>query len=120
MHKNMNEYRKQLRKDLGYDVDEQSTDAEVRPTNTAIPGRYFAYSAIAVFIGGVVGMATELDSEEIKYLLIYFSMSFFVAPALLIFPVIRLFIGEEKTGLAAFLSALFGYYVQSSVKKRMK
>jgi len=116
----MSEYRKQLRKDLGYDVDDKVTDGASHHKNNAIPGRYFAYSAIAVFIGGAIGMATELDGKNINYLLLYFSMSFFLAPALLVFPVIRMFTGEEKTGLAAFLSALFGYYIQSSIKNRMK
>ena len=108
-----------MQKKLEYDTDSHRTDEKTLPTKKALPGRYFAYTATTIFFGGIIGMATELHSEDVKYLILYFSMSFFLAPALLIFPIIRMFVGEEKKGLAAFLSTLFGYYVQSNIKKRM-
>ena len=110
---------RQMRKALGYDVKEDEMSLEEFTPGTKIPAWVFGYSALASFIVGIIGMGVELSYNEYKYLLLYFSLSFFLAPALLIYPVIRYTLGEGKTGIAAILSALFGYYVQSSIKKKM-
>ena len=110
---------KQIRKELGYDTDEECSSNDDHQPNIVIPGSYFAFSAITIFVLGIIGMATELDGKDMNYLLLYFAMSFFIAPAILVYPVIRLLLGEEKTGFSAFISTLFGYYIQSSIKKRM-
>ena len=110
---------RQMRKALGYDVEEDETSLqELTPINK-IPAWVFGYSALASFIIGIIGMGVELSNDEYKYLLLYFSLSFFLAPALLIYPVFRYVLGEGRTGIAAILSALFGYYFQSSIKKKM-
>jgi hypothetical protein len=64
-------------------------------------------------------MGVELSNDNYKLLALYFSLSFLVAPAVLIYPVFRYILGDGKAELSAILSALFGYYVQSSVKKKM-
>ncbi len=110
---------RQMRKALGYDVEEDETSLEELTHENKIPAWVFGYSALTSFIVGIIGMGVELSNDEYKYLLLYFSLSFFLAPALLIYPVLRYALGEGKTGIAAFLSALFGYYVQSSIKKKM-
>jgi hypothetical protein len=110
---------RQMRKTLGYDVEEDETSLAESTHENRMPAWVFVYSALASFIIGVIGMGVELSNDEFKYLLLYFLLSFFLAPALLIYPVLRYALGEGKTGIAAFLSALFGYYVQSSIKKKM-
>ncbi len=109
----------QMRKALGYDSDEEVTNSQGQDMEQKIPSWVFGYSALASFIIGLIGMGVELSSEEQKYLLLYFSISIFLAPSLLIYPFIRILLGEGKPFLAAITSALFGGYVQSSIKKKM-
>ena len=106
-------------KGLDYDVKEDEIPLEELTPENRIPAWVFGYSALASFIIGIIGMGVELSNDELKYLLFYFSLSFLLAPALLIYPVFRYALGEGKEGIAAFLSALFGFYVQSSIKKKM-
>ena len=110
---------RQMRKALGYDVDEDEPSLEELTHDNKMPAWVFGYSALASFIIGIFGMGVELFNDEYKYLLLYFALSFFLAPVLLIYPVFRLVLGEGKAGIAAIASALFGYYVQSSIKKKM-
>ena len=115
----MDKKNRQMRKALGYDVDEDDKSSEEITPDTKMPAWVFGYSALASFIMGIIGMGVELSNDEYKYLLLYFSLSFFLAPALLIYPVFRYVLGEGKTEISAILSAIFGYYVQSSIKKKM-
>ena len=107
------------KKDLGYDVDEEEAYLEELTPENKIPAWVFGYSALTSFIIGIIGMGVELSNDEYKVLLLYFSLSFFLAPALLIYPVFRYVLGEGRAGITAILSALFGYYFQSSIKKKM-
>lgn len=109
----------QTRKKLGYEISEEDSPAEKLALCTKIPSWVFGYSALASFVAGILGMAIELSDEEMKYLFLYFSLSFLLAPALLVYPIFRYVLGEGKTGLSAILSALFGYYFQSNIKKKM-
>lgn len=108
---------RQMRQALGYDTDEaQVQEAPGRK----IPGSLFGYSSLFLFVAGIIGMVVELSTDQnARLFMLFFSLSFFFAPALLIYPVIRMLLGDGKTGLAAFLSTLFGLYVQSSVKKKL-
>lgn len=110
---------RQMRKALGYDIEEDETSSAELTPETNIPAWVFGYSALASFIIGIIGMGVELSNDEDKYLLLYFSLSSLLAPALLVYPVFRYVLGEGKTGISAILSALFGYYVHSSIKKKM-
>ena len=116
----MDEKTKQRRQALGYDLEEGDASLETEPTSKTIPGWVFGYSGLVSFIIGIIGMISEIQTEEMKILMLYFSLSFFLAPALLIYPVFRVLTGEGKKELAAILSALFGIYVQSSVKDKIK
>lgn len=108
-----------MRNALGYDVDKDNLSSEEFTTENLVPAWISGYSALTLFIIGIVGMGVELSNDDFKALFLYFSLSFFLAPAVLIYPVFRFIFGEGKTGIAAILSAIFGYYVQSSVKKKM-
>ena len=115
----MDKRTKQMRKELGYEVDEDDISSEKIASGTKLQAWVFGYSALTSFVIGIIGMGVELANDEYKYLLLYFSLSFFLAPALLIYPVFRFVLGEGKTEISAILSAIFGYYVQSSIKKKM-
>jgi len=108
-----------MRKALGYDVDEDGLSSEELTPDNKMPAWVFGYSALALFVIGIIGMGVELSNDEYKYLLLYFALSFFLAPAVLIYPVFRFILGEGKTEISAILSALFGYYIQSTIKKKM-
>ena len=110
---------KQKRKALGYDIEEGESPSEELANQNKIPAWVFGYSALASFIIGIIGMGIELSKDDINGVLLFFSLSFFLAPALLTYPVFRHVLGEGKTGTATFLSALFGYYIQSEIKKKM-
>ncbi len=110
---------KQKRKALGYDAEEDESSTEEPANQNKIPAWVFGYSALASFIIGIIGIGIELSNDHLNNILLFFSLSFFLAPALLIYPVFRYVLGEGKTGIAAFLSALFGYYIQSEIKKKM-
>ena len=97
------------------DSDDTGNNSQV--IKPAIPTRYFVYISIVLFIVGIIGMAVEASTENIKYLLIYFSLSFFIAPAFMVYPIIRSFLGDEDSILAAILSMAFGHYFQSNIKK---
>ena len=116
----MDEKTRKRRQALGYDLEEGDASLETEHTSKSIPGWVFGYSGLASFIIGIIGMLSEIHSEEVKILMLYFSLSFFLAPALLIYPIFRVLTGEGKKELAVILSALFGFYVQSSVKDKIK
>ena len=115
----MDKKTRQMRKDLGYEIDVEDTFSDEHSVATNIPSWVFGYSALLLFVIGVIGMWVELSSKDSEYLTLYFSFSFFLAPAILIYPVFRFVLGEGKAGLSAILSAVFGYYIQSKVKKKM-
>ena len=85
--------------------------------NWSLPPSVFVVSALVLFILGMAGMISEVDSDTHNLLVIYFAVTFFLAPALLIYPLVRFFVGEGKPIVSAIISALFGAWVQSSVKK---
>ena len=74
----MSKYREQLRKDLGYDTESSQTNSHTVQKSNIIPGRYYAYTSIVIFFGGVIGMISEFDNENISNILLYFSVSFFL------------------------------------------
>lgn len=85
-----------------------------------IPGSVFCYSAMVIFFVGIIGMWVELTTSQSQFLFgLYFSLSFLLSPALLAYPIIRWFLGDGHTGLAALLSGLFGWYIQSAIKKKL-
>lgn len=117
---NMDKKTRQMRNALGYnDVEENDLSSEEFTSDSKVPAWVFGYSALALFIIGIVGMGVELSNDDFKILFLYFSLSFFLAPAILVYPVFRFFLGEGKTEISTILSALFGNYVQSSIKKRI-
>jgi len=96
------------------------TDETTKPEpveNRILPPWVFVVSALASFILGIAGMFHEADSDTYTLFGMYFAATFFLAPALLIYPVVRFFVGEGKPVISALISALFGAWVQSSVKK---
>ena len=108
-----------VKNDLDYDIEENEISLEELMSETQTPASVFVFSALASFIIGIIGMGIALSDDDFDYIVLFFSLSFFLAPALIIYPVFRNVLGEEKTGIAVLLSALFGYYVQSSIKKKM-
>ncbi|NOX26884.1 MAG: hypothetical protein GXP21_01580 [Gammaproteobacteria bacterium] len=109
----------QTRKALGYEIDENELSSDQLAADGKIPGWVFGYSGLASFVVGAIGMGIELSNDDLKYLPLYFSLSFLLAPALLIYPVFRYIVGKGKTELSAILSVLFGLYIHSNVKKKM-
>ena len=81
-----------------------------------LPAIAFVVTALALFVLGVAGMFFAAQEDSTKLLGLYFSMAFFLAPAVLVYPAIRFFVGEGKPLTAAVLSAIFGAWVQSSIK----
>ena len=65
----MDKNTKQIRKALGYDVDEKDNSMEEQTSDTIIPAWVFGYSALSLFIVGIIGMGVELSNDEYKYLL---------------------------------------------------
>jgi hypothetical protein len=109
---------RQRRRELGYDADDDSL--EEMSSNIKIPVWVFAYSSLASFILGLIGMGLEISSGNYSnYFLLYFSLSFFLAPSLFVYPVFRFILGEGKTEISAILATVFGYYVQSGIKKKI-
>lgn len=116
----MDKKTRQMRKALGYDTDDGVTTQVQEVPDPKIPGSVFGYSALVSFIVGIICIGVELSTDQdVRLFMLYFSLSFLLAPALLIYPLIRMLLGDGKTGLAAFLSGLFGLYVQSSIKKKL-
>jgi hypothetical protein len=80
----------------------------------------FCCAAVAAFWFGFYGMV-ELSTNDRDFLP-YLALALFLTPALLVYPLIRLLVGEGKPVLTAVLAALFGglfsQYVQSRVKSK--
>ena len=96
---------------------EKRTAQDNPVTNRIFSPSVFVISALVFFILGMAGIISEVDSDTHSLLAIYFAVTFFLAPSLLIYPVVRFFVGEGKPVVSAIISALFGAWVQSSVKK---
>ena len=95
---------------------EERTAQEEPVESAVLPPSVFVVSALVSFILGIAGMFSAADSDNLTLLAIYFAVTFFLAPALLIYPLVRFFVGEGKPVISAIISALFGAWVQSSVK----
>ena len=98
------------------EYNEKRTAQEEPVENRILPPSVFVVSALVIFILGMVGIFSEVNSDTHTLLVIYFAVTFFLAPALLIYPLVRFFVGEGKPVISAIISALFGAWVQSSVK----
>lgn len=96
----------------------EKRNAEKEPVErTVFPPSVFVVSALALFILGIAGMFSAASSDNLTLLAKYFAAAFFLAPAVLIYPLVRYFVGEGKPVISALISALFGAWVQSGVKK---
>lgn len=121
---------RETRRALGYDDAPTGIDsgfAESRlpvgvsdPTPKQLSGQAYVALGGLAFVLGLVGMFLALDDRGplAGYLMTFFSLSFLVAPALVIYPLFRLITGNRKM-LSAILSGLFGLWVQTKVKSLM-
>ena len=111
----MDKKTRQMRKELGYDDSLEEIHSDIK-----VAAWIFVCSSLISFAVGFIGMGIEIyNGNYSNYFLLYFSLSFFLAPALLVYPVFRFVLGEGKTEISAILSAIFGYYVQAGIKKKL-
>jgi hypothetical protein len=84
-----------------------------------VPGWVFFYGGIILFIFGFFEMMEVDGVNRDRDLMMWFGVTFALAPAITIYPVMR-FLFAPRTGLAIGLSALFGAIVQEIVKSYIK
>lgn len=112
---------KQMRRDLGYE------DGVMMPKKQGgALGEGYVRFAVRVFFVGIlcafVGMVFVINAQHDwarTVASVGFFAAFAVAPALLVYPLIRGLLGEERKGLAAVLSALIGLKFESVIKGKL-
>lgn len=96
------------------DAENGREGADIPVSRLRIPGPVFMSGGLVLFIYGFF----ELMKANDESLMLWFSVTFALAPAIFIYPVMRFFFAP-KTGLAVGASALFGLVVQEVIKSQI-